>query len=74
MFGWICLDLKNVQFSKCSNIVASFQSLNERFYPFPQIQTEAVLSLDEHIGLTADQVKIQVLRGWVVLSFYFLAW
>ena len=56
------LDLLRSQ--KCSVfktlIVVSFQSLNERFYPFPQIQTEAVLSLDEHIGLTADQVEIEL--------------
>ena len=34
------------------------QTLSERFYPHPEIETDAVFSLDEDVLLQPDEVRI----------------
>jgi len=36
--------------------VCGSQSIDERFYPYLEIETQAVLSLDEDVSLVPDEV------------------
>jgi len=48
-----CIDPASL-FSEC--VVGDVQSINDRFFVFEEIETDAVLSLDEDAQLLTDEV------------------
>jgi glucuronyl/N-acetylglucosaminyl transferase EXT1 len=50
------ISVSNAHSTLVSVLIACLQSISQRFFPFEEISTDAVLSLDEDVFLVADEV------------------